>query len=317
MSESKLKFTERHISDQKRLVRGEHLLLARSLLQARDGVHHAKCVVGILAGGAPQEEITAIRSLMPKARIIAIDKDVTCLDRAIDAGADDVAHCDLVEPESADILACRFDVLDLDLCANATRATRSLVKRHRGLITMHGVLMATFSYGRDVIPLFEDSWNAMRRGTSNRYGVRAIEIVNAKFDHLLESGAPESVCKRINYLFHTPDPKCLAGLRSVMIYHGATMPMCSLLFRKGGQETWTPQTSFLKIGSGDFELAVVYPESADLYACPQDRIESLRRKFAAIKAAYTRAEKIKESARSGRSTAVGTEMIRTGLCPDL
>jgi hypothetical protein len=46
--------------------------------------------------------------------------------------------------------------------------------------------------------------------------------------------------------------------------------------------------SFVRVEPGDFELAATHPDPAKLYATPQERIEALRRKHAAIKASYTR-----------------------------
>src|ERR1700757_3362033 len=82
------------ISDQKRLVRGEHWLRARHFLRARDDVHHAAWRLMIIAGPAPDEEITCIRELMPKAHILAVDIHEANLMAAIDAGADDTIRCD-------------------------------------------------------------------------------------------------------------------------------------------------------------------------------------------------------------------------------
>src|SRR5687767_16040219 len=92
-----LKFAATHITDQKRLVRGEQYLLARTILRARDGVHHKKWRILMVAGGSPSGEVTAIRELMPKAFIVAVDNNPQCLAAAIDAGVDDVAQCDLTD----------------------------------------------------------------------------------------------------------------------------------------------------------------------------------------------------------------------------
>lgn len=79
--------------------------------------------------------------------------------------------------------------------------------------------------------------------------------------------------------------------------------MCSLLLggrtqcalQSGRVETYSDRfgprdtpVSVLDVGPGDYELAVVYPESMSLYDCPADRIHGLRREFAAIKASITR-----------------------------
>ena len=83
-------FKEDTITDQKRLVRGEQLLRARRSLRVRAQKHHYRWRVMMLPGSKPQEEIDAIRNLMPMAHITAVDKDDAALGRAIDAGVDDI-----------------------------------------------------------------------------------------------------------------------------------------------------------------------------------------------------------------------------------
>src|SRR4051812_6757393 len=125
-----MKFSEDTVSDQKRLARGEHLLAARGHLRVRDHVHHARWRVMILAGGNPAGEVTAIRELMPKAHITAVDKDPLCLEAAITAGVDEVIQCDLTDysrlgrsvtsaPCEALTRLPRFDIVNLDLCSSA------------------------------------------------------------------------------------------------------------------------------------------------------------------------------------------------------
>lgn len=287
------KFGQAQITDQKRLVRGEHLLYARSRLRVRDLVHHKKWRVMMMAGSSPAGEINAIRELMPQAQIVAVDRDAQCLERAIECGADDVICCDLAAftdqttlqkrwhsrnnaPPKELLDAPNFDLIDLDLCANANHLTRELIGVYRWKLTSKGVLMVTFSYGRDIEELFHD---AVAQAAS-----RTKEILES----LERDGIPRSVCGRIAYLCTTG---LMETLHSVMLYRGSNMPMCSLLFQANTYLESYP--SAVKAGAGDFELAAVYPDAANLYDCPQERIEALRRRFAAIKASLTRKEKTK------------------------
>jgi SAM-dependent methyltransferase len=267
VAQGPLAFDSKTISDQKRLVRGEHYLRARSLLRARDHVHHAKWRILIAAGGAPQGEVTAIRELMPKAHITAVDRDPRCLEAAITAGVDDVVQCDLSEftgpiaqfsigPAIGIRNLDRFDIICLDLCGGVNPTSKDILKAYRPMVTTGGVFIFTFSYGRDVI-------EAIKRAPCREW--------------LVKAGASELLARRIGYLINVTTSKAM----SVMVYRGKEMPMCSLLI--GGDVN-----SFVQVEPGDFELAVCYPNAADLYDCPQERIESLRRQFAAIKAALTR-----------------------------
>lgn len=271
-----VKFNGKQITDQKRLVRGEHLLFARTRLQARDCVHHRRWRVLMLAGGSPAGEIKAIRELMPLAHITAVDKDGNCLDAAIDAGVDEIVECDLVQWKSLPFSE-KFDLVDLDLCSNINLDTRTIARHAPRLVGNKGVLMFTFSYGRDVLPAINDAWS----WEASRY-----------FDSLItdERQCPEGIARRVAFLFSRARWE---SLRSIAVYRGASMPMCSLLFQLN--EYRVGKISFSKVEVGDFEIAAVYPNAANLYDCPQERIESLRRKFAAIKASYTRTEKSKQS----------------------
>jgi len=268
-----LKFAAMHISDQKRLVRGEHLLLARTKLRARDCVHHAPWRVMILAGGAPEGEVKAIRELMPKAHITAVDTDERCLSAAIDAGVDEVIQCDLAQftkngtgglrPAQALLDKAKFDVVVMDLCTVPNLLTRKLFKVYRGMVAKEGVYIFNFAYGRDVI--------------------EAIEATRVQ-KHLMEltdQGCSERLVKRIAFLAESN----FFSIESVVAYKGHEMPMCSLFVSR---RYWDTPISFVSVEPGDFELAVVYPDAASLYDCPKDRIDSLRRRFAALKAAHTR-----------------------------
>lgn len=289
----RLKFDESTVSDQKRLVRGEQLQFARSRLRVRDGVHHRPWRILILAGGAPKGEVNTIREVMPKAYIVAVDRDSRCLDAAIEAGVDDIILCDLADftipltksgkPSakrypSAPLreLSGQFDIVHLDLCAGVNSQTRLVTSVNSQLVSPRGVLIVTFSFGRDVVEIFREPANQSRAPK-----------------WLSLAGADPTLCGRIGYLFgfpympgikHPPPDR----IRSVFVYRGAEMPMCSVLLQ--GCREWGVEEggSFVKVEPGDFELAVTCPDPSRLYDCPQERIESLRRQHAAMKAVYTR-----------------------------
>lgn len=278
------------VSDQKRLVRGEHWLTIRRLLRARDGVHQKKWRFLILAGGAPAGEITAIRELCPKSVVIAVDRDLDCLAAAIDAGADDVVHCDLADwsyrdginrtrlPAASILKLGKFDAVNLDFCGGVTQLTRDVVSTYQRIITTHGVMNVTFSYGRDVVEMFHEElarWEHLSTRDGGEARARRLERLRA-------TGATESVLGRLLYLL---PPSRQDDIVAVSLYRGAQMPMCSVLLRAsyGAREI-----SFYQAEPGDFEIAVVYPDAAKLYDCPQERIDSLRRQFAAAKAVAAR-----------------------------
>ena len=282
-----MKFTASTISDQKRLVRGEQWLFVRRILRARDECHSAKWRVLILAGGAPSGEINAIRELMPRAHIVAIDKDTKCLEAAIDAGADNVIECDLYACERLQhnhswthVLPKQlrdiepFDAIHLDFCGQVG----SEMKRSTGLIfqklmTTRGCMALTFSYGRDVVEMFMESGRSYSFAPTYP---RVDPITIALPDDI-----PDSVAGRLIYMGN------VRHIRSVMMYRGAAMPMVSVVYHKYAN-AYRHGISTVKVEPGDFELAVSYPDAVSLYDCPEDRIKSFRREFAAIKAVLTR-----------------------------
>jgi hypothetical protein len=301
-----MKFDHSKITDQKRFVRAEHWLYARTRLRARDECHSAKWRILTLAGGSPRGEMTAIRELMPKAYVVAVDTDPRCLEAAINAGADDVIECDVLAyeherskeqfgssrylvPSSLRNLA-KFDAINLDLCGSVTADVKRCLGLYlRQLVTARGIVMLTFSYGRDVAEMYQvlgRQWSVQTSQTRDD-------------DELFElpAAVPDSAAGRIMYLGNQ------RHLRSIMVYRGAEMPMCSALYQSG--QAICQSISFTKVGPGDFEIAAVYPNSAKLYDCPQERIDSLRRKFAAIKAAFTR------TARTGKSSLFHDDLAVT------
>lgn len=304
-----VRFIQSKVSDQKRLVRGEHWLLARTLLRARDGVHHAKWRIMTLAGGAPAGEMAAVRELMPKARIIAVDRDAECLSAAIDAGADDVVQCDLAEfssdipkespivrrgnrktfPHQAIVRLGEFDVINLDFCCGVGREMRQILNVYSWLVTSRGVIMVTFSYGRDVAEMFTETlWDWRRKAKKFNetrlpgYSDTHYRPFASALERFTAAQMPEGLIGRLCYAM---TPGQANDVVSVLLYKGAQMPMCSVLIQP---DTHKSDLSFVKIGHGDFEVAVTYPDAAALYDCPRERIDSFRRRFAAMKAARTR-----------------------------
>lgn len=218
---------------------------------------------------------------MPRAQITAVDKDARCLDAAIEAGADEVVQCELDDfhvggkngktlGPSVSLASCeKFDLMVLDLCSLPNFTTQNIFRIYKRLLSSCGVYIFTFAYGRDVIEAIEAThpypcWNTLSK-----------------------QGATDRMIKRMFFVMGGNDfPK----LDSIMTYKGNEMPMCSML--TCGAKPHGDATSFIKVEPGDFEIAVVYPESAVLYDCPRERIESLRRRFAALKAAHTRSQRL-------------------------
>jgi len=290
------RFTAEKISDGKRLARGEQLLLARTLLRARDGVHNKRWRILTLAGAAPRGEIAAMRELMPKASIVAIDRDPGCLEAAIEAGADDVIECDLSDFELAGELhkirkparqvaaLGEFDLVNLDFCAGINPDTRDVSRVYFRSIAARSVLILTFSYGRDVCEVFEEEIIRWEHRAAGHGSDARVENSARGLERLKAAGVPRTVLGRILYV---ASPSMLDDLLSVICYRGAAMPMCSALFQVRSKRGAAP-LSFVAVDGADLELAAVYPDAAALYDYPRDRIESLRRRFAALKAAITR-----------------------------
>lgn len=234
---------------------------------------------------------------MPKANILAVDNDPRCLDAAINAGVDEVVQCDLTDWAQrtdsaqrtyylpADPIARygQFDLVCMDLCAGVNQTTRNIFHAYRKLLTPNGVMLLTFSYGRDVMEMFMQALHDFRR-LSHDSAPSQMERRCRILDQIQALEIPDSLAGRLIYLF---TPTELERVYSIMAYRGNEMPMCSVLYSGGRSHGM----SFVRVEPGDFELAVVYPEAANLYDCPRDRIESLRRKFAAVKAAITRSER--------------------------
>jgi hypothetical protein len=279
------------ISDQKRLVRGEHWLRARHFLRARDDVHHAAWRLMIIAGPAPDEEITCIRELMPKAHILAVDIHEANLMAAIDAGADDTIRCDIgnLVCESSSyskrffppppLRDQKFDAICLDLTGPANDWLRRIggVYYQESLVT-RGVMMVTFSYGRDVVERIVEDW---------RQEIKKPRYHDCPLSHL--DKIPEPIAARVW--------SALAGTRSKALdsciqYRGNKMPMMSCLIVKGRS---MPPAGFIAVDPDDYGLAATMADPGNVYAYPAERIEHFRtvykRSQAAHKAVATRKQR--------------------------
>lgn len=278
----------------------------------------------MLAGDHPEGEIRAIREVMPKARIVAADRERECVALAQEAGADVSLLCDLddyqveqttrtekrfshsdakwteitvllkprIRPHAAVEAHGPYDILDLDLCSGPNESTQRLAMTYWPLVAPNGVFILTFSYGRDVSEVFEAlsrEWICEpHEGAADPSWCR-YRFAKAAF----EKDVPQLVAGRIMYLFQT-HPARLNKLATIAVYRGTGgYPMCSLLFSTA-RTRFDDGFEFWRVEPGDLELALVYPEAASLYDTPKERIEALRRQFAAIKASLTRGLKAEQ-----------------------
>ena len=284
------------ISDQKRLVRAEHWLFARSFLRARDAVHNAKWRLLTIAGPDPAEEITCIRELMPKALITAIDIDQQNLLASIVAGANKVVCHDIFEfdeaparnrmgnsPIPSSKLGGPFDVVCLDLTGPASAELVQAVKVYFKALVKGGALIVTFSYGRDVTEFYAHHWR-LGRGLylQEREAIASLKM-------------PDRIRERMWFLLGSR----IKSVRSVMQYRGGAMPMISVLLTKDPRPQ--PAAQFTSIEPGDYEVAVTSESLGNVYACPADRIEALRRSAVAKRAVLTRKLRVAAEQPSGDS----------------
>lgn len=296
------------ISDQKRLVRGEHWAMTRRILRERDKVHHANWRVMILAGPEPQEEIDTIRSLLSKAHILAIDMVQENVEKAIAAGADDVACIDLHDwdifesktsyygslvrppkffttlpdsvfpakrmgPGHPAAYPPKFDAICLDFTGPASDALKKTIATYLTLLSTRGAMMVTFCYGRDVTEVFESKYDPN--------GWHGSPLV------------PDKIRQRISYVL---GEQKTGHVRSIMQYRGGQMPMVSFVLQKLSSQK--VDQSFVAVEETDYEDMVVDDWPA-IYSCPQERVEHIRRKRAAQKAVATRKAKASSAAFSG------------------
>ena len=299
MARPQSKFTADMVSDGKRLVRGEHWLLARTHLRRRDEAHHKVWSVLTLAGENPGAEIGCIRELMHRAKIVAVDQSRSAVDAACRAGADVSLHCDLEdfrEPQDTSMRAMNdpggrlsrlpkpiaelapFDVVNLDLCCDVTTAM-PIAKRYAHAVAKKGILIVTFSYGRDVAELFDaGDFGPVPAPLAGRVRAAAVAV-----------------------------PAVVGRVASAIAYTGNQMPMCSLLWAPGKKyapvrhegfapvardpmDALPPET-FHRVGDQDLYAAVTMFDRIDpalLYALPPERMLHFRRKLAAEKAVANR-----------------------------
>jgi hypothetical protein len=287
---------ESSISDQKRLVRALHWKEARRILRVRDKDHHRPWRLLTIAGPAPHEEITCIREHMHKAHITSVDIEPANLELAIEAGADEVVHCDVenlteyvreddtpYQPSRPappkEFINQEFDVVCLDLSGPADDDLKHVVKAfYHGCVVKEGVLIVTFCMGRDVVEVFQDEWE--RTKAKSKFSKPAI------FAYLEKSEIPETVAMRVWYLLRGQLTNQLA---SCLKYKGGEMPMVSCLLCKGHAP---PGIKFESLGGRDYELAANDIDFGKACACPADYLQDLRarskRSEAAFKAVETR-----------------------------
>jgi len=290
-SRKRAKFTASTTTDAKRLARGEHWKMVQAHFRRETRQHHPQIRVLTLAGGNPREEIECIRSLLHHAQIVAVDIDPQCCDAAKDAGADVVLCTDLFAWDHANVPAAirelgTIDVVNLDLCGGITPPVERAVTYYGRLVRTAGVLMVSFSYGRDIVEVFSrEPWQGIPAPLAGRVK-RLHERIPAK-DKTIWKGDLPAGTERIATL----------GLTSVIAYKGAQMPMCACLW-EGHCNPEHP--SFVNATDDDLmsaTLAQLEPlDVSRLYALPAERIQHFRRKFAAAKAVSTR------NARRGSAT---------------
>lgn len=271
------------ISDQKRLVRGLHWARARYFLRARDGVHHTNWKLLIIAGPAPHEEVGCIKELMPRAHITAVDISRPNIEAAIDAGVDEAFVCDLSDfeivgkssnqryyPPIAMQQEEKYDVICLDLTGPANEWLKHVINvYYHTSLAARGVMIITFSYGRDVVERLDLEWSkAVGNG-----------LYKEHLRHLQE--VPNELRPRVWFALRA---KCHA-MDSCLQYVGNKMPMLSCLVLKTNGGVSGP-ARFQSIHIGDYELAVTAEDLGKVFACPRDRLLELRQRYTRSMAAH-------------------------------
>jgi len=275
------------ISDQKRLARGEHWLRVRYWLRARDNMHNHCWSLLMIAGPAPAEEIRCIRELMPAAVITAVDIKRRNAEAALAAGADEAMVGDIGELEQVALkynahkhlppLPLRdklFDAVCIDLTGPADDWLRRVVNTYwlESLVNK-GVMIVTFSYGRDVVERIDEEWQRKVRQEKNAL------VINDVVRRM--ASIPDQIAARCWSALRS---RC-GNLESCMAYKGSSMPMVSCLMVK---KTQVPPPKFVALAPGDYENVIGEENIGNIYALPADRVMELRRKAAARKAVHTR-----------------------------
>ncbi len=279
MSSNHARFSPNLVRDAKRVVRGEHWLLVSRLLASRD-VSRRRPIVAVVPGQAAAEEIASVRAAMSGAYIVAIDRDPVAVQAARDAGADEVHEADL--SEIVRIAGDRkFDAVRLDLCTQATPELKSLIALSRRTISPGALLMACFSYGRDVSEFY----------VATARGGFLLDDPRRDADVL-----PEGIAGRVRYLGSKA-----ASAVSILLYRGNAMPMCEVMWSQqrraacvlcGGRayagmhndrtgHEYEPEMPVpMRVRDDDLRIAVLQAEDdvdrSALYATPATRIAAWR-----------------------------------------
>ena len=291
------------ISEQKRFVRAEHWLRARYHLRARDGAHNKAWDVLIVAGPSPREEIVCIRELLPRAIITAIDSNEQNVLAAIDAGANKAFVCDLGRMDKVDgamlppmsLRDFEWDVICLDLTGPANDWLKSVVQcLATKALAKKGVMMVTFSYGRDVVERLEKEWTGNAGfGRTPRYEFYTQRASKGYGMDAVLCDCPEGIAARVWFALRTRTNY----VETCYQYRGNKMPMVSCLFVKSHGGPYKV-ARFIPITPDDLPFAVIDEQLnlSKLYACPAERIEAFRtahiRKEAARKAVETRKRRL-------------------------
>lgn len=270
------KFSADVISDQKRVARMELWLKARTLLRERDWCHNYKWKVLILAGGSPGGEIECIRELMPKAEIVAVDKDPLCVQAAAELGV--TAICaDLLEwryiigssgyrskkPNQSIAELGQLDAIHFDFCAGVNTETTEIVKMYTPLVRRGGAVMITFSYGRDVIEYYLAKARESREAAElQKLGIE--RVMSGRIAQILSGNLPSLV----------------------ITYTGNKMPMCSV-FWSYPYSSDAEDVEYVSLRDSDFEDYMLYFDHRRALDCTPERLESIRRSAAAKKAVAT------------------------------
>ena len=172
------------ISDQKKLVRALHWRRARYFLRIKHAVHQRDWRLLIIAGPAPDQEINLIREIMPRAHITAVDIDQANIAAAMDAGADSVCLCDVGAFETTtytyserqlppkELRGLKFDAICLDLTGHVNDWLRQVINVYfMEALEAKSILIATFSYGRDIVEIYDWEWkSANDKANKRRFG---------------------------------------------------------------------------------------------------------------------------------------------------
>jgi hypothetical protein len=281
------------LSDSKRAVRLLHWAWCRYWLRRNFNNNKDNWRLLTISGPAPAEEITCIRQLMKRADITSVDIEKEFVELARQAGADEAVVCDLddlrkVEADSdkhmpqSQFMGAKFDAICLDLTIPAQAKLTRIVKAYMDYsLKKQGVLIITFSYGRDVRERIDAGWE---RQVAKNY-------LNNPAQHLREI-TNEKIAARIWQLLKS---QCLR-INSCLEYRGHQTPMASCLLVKYDPKDIPPPATYLKLEKTDYQLLLDDTDKESLQLCPRDRVlkaRAVRDKRAAAKAVATK-QRMKE-----------------------